>query len=200
MGCNGSGKSTVLEALELIWAGTSQRRPAGVSADEYAEHLPRRGRGDFVVRSGNVEITSIAETARAGLARAVLTQETVATLVDSAPGERYEALLALTGLKVPDLEPRTRDLLNRAKNAADNALRDAGLPTLPRADSRGLDHLRRELQGRFAERLPPFEELGAADAALAAASGGTYPGRDWGAEADRLVGTLLDECPRREDR
>ncbi|MSX02906.1 MAG: AAA family ATPase, partial [Actinobacteria bacterium] len=35
-GPNGGGKSTLLEGLELVWAGTSQRKPASVSAEEYA--------------------------------------------------------------------------------------------------------------------------------------------------------------------
>ncbi len=44
-GPNGGGKSSLLEAMELIWAGTSQRKPASVPADEYARHLPRDGGG-----------------------------------------------------------------------------------------------------------------------------------------------------------
>jgi hypothetical protein len=42
-GPNGGGKSSILEGLELDWAGTSSRKPSGVAADEYARHLPRNG-------------------------------------------------------------------------------------------------------------------------------------------------------------
>ncbi len=49
-GSNGSGKTSLLEALEIGWAGTSQRKPPDVNAAEYARHLPTDGEGNFANR------------------------------------------------------------------------------------------------------------------------------------------------------
>jgi hypothetical protein len=184
-GTNGSGKSSVLEALELLWAGASQRRPAGVPADEYAEHLPRAGSGGFTVRgrlaaeSEDRTVTGVNDAPEAELARSVLTQESVSALVNSPPGDRYATLLAVTGLEVPELEPRTRRLLDDAKARADATLRAAGLPPLPRANVRGLEHVRDALAGGFATKLPASEDLSAAGRALTDAAQGTLPLKEW---------------------
>ena len=102
-GPNGGGKSTLLEGLELVWAGTSQRKPATVSADEYARHLPRNGVGEFEVAGNDGEaVIGVLDEARAELGRCVLTHEAVAALVSQSPEDRYGALLATTGLEIPD--------------------------------------------------------------------------------------------------
>ncbi len=114
-GPNGGGKSSLLEAMELIWAGTSQRKPATVPADEYARHLPRNGNGDFRITSQEHAIATVATVPCAELGRSVLTQESVAALVSQSPEERYNALLTTTGLEMPDLTARAQTLLDDAK-------------------------------------------------------------------------------------
>jgi energy-coupling factor transporter ATP-binding protein EcfA2 len=194
-GTNGSGKSSVLEALELLWSGTTQRRPAGVSADEYQRHLPYRGQGDFVVHGlteesdASLEVNSVGERPTAEIARNVLTQEAVAGLVDGTPAERYAALLTITGLEVPDLDPRTRQLLTQSKQEADDALIEAGLPPIPAANRDGLRHLTEALGGEFATRVPQSEDLAAAERALADAAEGLYTPSAWSDDADVI--TLL---------
>ena len=200
-GPNGGGKSTLLEGLELVWAGTSQRKPASVSAEEYARHLPRNGEGEFEVAGDDGEaVTGVADRAHAELGRCVLTHEAVAALVSQSPEERYSALLATTGLEIPDLAARTAALLEDAKKSADQALQQAGLPPLPRRDSQGERHLRSALDSSFASRLPSSHDLAGAEEALASASAGSYRHGEWPTdqhaavslqEADGLIARIL---------
>ncbi len=178
-GANGSGKSTLLEALELLWAETSQRKPWDVEASEYARHLPRDGEGDFAVTSEHCSVTSIATEPRAELARCVLTQEVSSALVNQPPEERYKTLLSLTGLEIPDLDLRTKNLLADVKRDADTALKDAGLPMLATSGSDGCGHLRKAFTSDFASRLPSAHGLVGFEQALERASAGIYQARKW---------------------
>jgi energy-coupling factor transporter ATP-binding protein EcfA2 len=208
-GTNGSGKSSILEALELLWAHNSQRRPAGVPADQYAKHLPRGGSGAFAVRGRfadadeDLTVDSVSQSPQAEMARSVLTQEAITALVNAAPAERYASLLAVTGLEVPELDPRTKRLLDESKAQADAALHAAGLPSLPRANVRGLDHVRGALAGGFARKLPGTDDLATAERAVEKAAGGAYVAQAWSltdgvvdavvqadAEVDRLAADL----------
>lgn len=184
-GNNGSGKSSVLEGLELLWSGNTQRRPVDVDADEYARHLRRDGDGTFVVR-GRVagetaprEVREVRKRSEAELVRGVLTQDVVGDLVNSRPDERYVALLAVTGLEIPELESRTRQMLDDAKRDADAALDEVQLPPIPGANRDGLRHLHDGLARGLARRLPSIEDLSGAEQALAAAAGRSYRPRDW---------------------
>jgi AAA domain len=206
-GPNGGGKSSLLEAMELIWAGTSQRKPATVPAVEYARALPRNGQGDFSITSDGQKITTVADSARGELGRSVLTHESVAALVSQSPEQRYDALLTTTGLEIPDLTERAQTMLDDAKRAADQALKSAGLPTLPRRDSIAVKHLRDSLTRRLVGRLPSTHDLVGAEEALAAASGGAYAVRVWPRDehaaaavirAETVVGELLDTPPASE--
>ena len=201
-GPNGGGKSSLLEAMELVWAGTSQRKPADVSASEYARYLPRNGVGHFALGADDVKVTDVSASARAELARNVLTHESVAALVSQSPEERYTALLATTGLTMPDLTARAKVLLDNAKRVADQALSKAGLSTLLRRDSPAAKHLRDNLKGNFASRLPPTHDIVGAEEALAATSGATYKPRVWPRDqhaaaalvhADRMIAEQLEE-------
>ncbi|HEV7529165.1 MAG TPA: AAA family ATPase [Solirubrobacteraceae bacterium] len=185
-GANGSGKSTVLEALDLLWASTSQRKPAYASATEYARHLPHNGAGEFAIRSAGQTVSSVDNEPRAQLERCVLTQDFVTALANSSPAERYERLLTITGLEIPDLDPRTKRILTSAKQAADEALGAAGLPRLPSTNTAALAFLDRELGSVFARRLPPVDELRAVEEALALASEGSYRPQSWGDERRAL--------------
>ena len=193
-GPNGSGKSSILEGLELAWAHRSQRQPDDVDANEYARHLPRDGSGEFVVRCGTERITSVAAEPRAELPRCVLAQETVANLVGSSPDERYSGLLTTTGLEIPDLKARTKELVAAAKREADAALVAVGLPPLPRSDSDGRKHLVNTVATRFAGRLPSSLNLVGLEQTLQHASGGAFAPRDW---ADEEVATALARVDER---
>jgi ABC-type hemin transport system ATPase subunit len=201
-GPNGGGKSTLLEALELVWASTSQRKPPTVSAEEYARHLPRNGAGEFAVEADDHDqVTRVADEAHAELARCVLTHEAVAALVSQSPEDRYSALLATTGLEIPDLTARTAALIDDAKRRADQALRLAGLPSLARRDSNGERLLRNALRSNFAGRLPSNHDRAGAEEALESASGGSYTARPWPTDqhaaaalvqADGVIARLFD--------
>lgn len=181
-GTNGSGKSALLEALELCWAGTSQRKPWDVEPSEYGRHLPRNGEGEFVVAGDGPSVTAVAERPVAELGRCVLTQDTVSRLVDLPPGDRYAQLLATTGLELPEIGQRTETLVRDAKREIDEALREAGLSSLKTAGSDGVKHLNTELRGSIAARLPPREDLIGMEGVLAKASQGAYSTRDWKGE------------------
>jgi energy-coupling factor transporter ATP-binding protein EcfA2 len=204
-GPNGGGKSSLLEAMELVWAGTSLRKPPGVDAQEYARHLPRNGGGGFSVSADGQEVNTVVETARAELARSVLTQDSMAALVSQSPEERYQALLATTGLEMPDLAARAQRLCDETRRAADAALSAAGLPTLRRRDSDAVKHLRTGLAGEFSKRLPDTHELVGAEESLIGASAGAYAPSGWPNEdharaalirADTLIGQLLNDEER----
>jgi hypothetical protein len=187
-GTNGSGKSAILEGLELCWAGTSQRKPSDVEAAEYARHLRRNGRFDFeVTADDDPPITDVRAEATAELVRCVLTQEAVSKLVDEPPGKRYEWLLAITGLELPAVDERTEALVRQAKQEADAALRAAGLSPLKAISSGGLKHLHNELRKGFAPRLPSRVDLLSAEELLTKVSAGTYARADWKGEEQLLA-------------
>jgi hypothetical protein len=187
-GTNGSGKSAMLEALELCWAGTSQRKPNDVEATEYARHLRRDGRFDFeVTADDDLPVTEVRAEATAELVRCVLTQEAVSKLVDEPPSQRYEWLLATTGLELPQVEERTEALVREAKKEADAALRTADLSPLRAISSDGLKHLHDELRKSFAPRLPSRVDLLSAEELLTKVSDGTYAGADWRGEEQLLM-------------
>jgi hypothetical protein len=207
-GPNGSGKSTVIEALEIGWSGTSQRKPADVPVDEYARHLPRDGVGGFEVAIDDAAVvTEVVSKAHAELARCVLTHDAVAGLVSQSPEERYASLLSTTGLEIPDLTARTAALVEDAKRDADEALRLAGLPTLPRRDSQGERHLRDALKSNFASRLPPIHDIIGSESVLESTSDGRYRSRKWPTDqhaaatlalADTVIASLLSGSPELE--
>jgi hypothetical protein len=195
-GTNGSGKSAILEALELCWSGTSQRKPSDVAAAEYARHLRRDGRFDFEVAADDgPPITDVDAEATAELVRCVLTQNAVSKLVEEPPGKRYEWLLAITGLELPQVDERTEALVRKAKKEADAALRAAGLSPLKAISSDGLKHLHDELRGGFAPRLPSQVDLLGAEELLTKVSDGAYTRADWKGEEQLLAAVeAVDEA------
>lgn len=195
-GTNGSGKSAVLEALELCWAGTSQRKPWNVECADYARHLPRGGRPEFeVAADDNPPVTEVLEEPTAELVRCVLTQDAVSKLVDEPPDKRYERLLTITGLELPQVDERTEALAREAKKEADAALRDADLSPLKAISSDGLKHLHTELRGNFASRLPSRADLLGAEELLTNVSQSGYARGDWKQEGELLVAVeAVDEA------
>lgn len=190
-GANGTGKSALLEALEICWAGTSQRKPPEVDADEYARHLAHDGDGRFeVVGDGEVHDRIVTEP-EVELVRCVLTQDAGAVLVGQSPERRFVDLLALTGLELPEVDQRTEDLVREAKKHADSALREAGLPPLRAINSDGVKHLNDRLRQGFVARAPSRDELSGLEDVLVDASGGAYARRGWKSDAELI--TLLEQ-------
>lgn len=181
-GSNGSGKTSLLEALEVAWAGTSQRKPPDVDAAEYARHLPTDGEGDFSIDVGNRHVEAVSSRPAASLGRNVLTFDALTAVVHASPADRYSALLQATGLEVPDLKRRTGAFLDSAKAAADDALSRAGLAPLPRRDSHGERHLFTELRRATTSGLPASHGIVGAERALAEAARGAYVPRPWMSE------------------
>jgi hypothetical protein len=188
-GPNGGGKTSAIEAMELCWAGTSQRKPADVSTKDYARHLPWNGEGEFALTVDGRPITSVLDEAEVELARSVLTQDAISDLVDRAPQERFSAMLATTGLEIPDLKGRTQALVAAAKDRADDALDRAGISPLPRSDSDGLKHLKRQLEGNFLSRLSGLPELAPIEATLSSLGGDQFSVSD--PTEDRNLRALL---------
>lgn len=178
-GANGSGKSSLVEALEVGWAGTSQRKPSDVAATEYARHLPTDGEGEFAIDIADRRIETVSSRPSADLGRNVLTYEALTAVVSSSPADRYSALLQVTGLEVPDLKSRTGAFLDDAKAAADAALRKAGLAPLPRRDTHGERHLFSELRRTTSAGLPPSHGIVGAERTLAEITEGAYVPRQW---------------------
>ena len=193
-GPNGGGKTSVVEALELHWAGTSQRIPEGVGAEEYSDHLPRNGEGDFCLTIDGDQTTTVREKSDAELSRSILAQDSMLTLVNSSPEERFSAMVQITGLEIPDLKSRTKQLVAAAKSRADDALAAADIWRLPRSDSSGLKHLLRELKSNFLQCYSSLPELKPLEEALELISQGAFKGQQEGedvgnmlADADGLV-------------
>jgi energy-coupling factor transporter ATP-binding protein EcfA2 len=180
-GGNGSGKTSILEALELLWSRSSQRRPPGVKAGEYGDHLAREGEGGFAVRGTGREddVTAVAEHPDAELSRSVLTQDAVARLVGVSPKERMETLTAVTGLEVPELDPRTKEIADSARGRMNSALKDAGMRTLKPAQRSVVKHLKSELSANFAVAAPDSRPLVTAELTLERFAHGCYKAGDW---------------------
>ncbi len=181
-GPNGSGKTSLVEAMELAWAGTSQRKPPNVDEDEYAAHLPLDGTGEFAIDADG-HSTKWPTKPRAELRRCVLTQEAMAAMASETPKERFTTLLGVTGLEIPDVKARTEALLRECKQEVDRALSAAGMANLPRMDRVGLKHLHEELESDFASRYAALSDLASLEEALASVSGGTFKARQWVSES-----------------
>lgn len=186
-GVNGSGKSAVLEAAEICWAGTTQRRPTDVGAVEYARHLAHEGDGDFEVAADGEITNSIAEHATAELVRCVLAQDTIGKLVEEPPEKRYGQLLTITGLELPEVDRRTEELVREAKRDADAALAEAGIPPLRSITANGTKHLENELRRGFVGRVPDAAELSGSEEVLKVATGGAYRPHRWSNGKDLLA-------------
>lgn len=216
-GPNGGGKSSVVEALELLWAGRSQRLPlTGEESDResqkteaaYRRALIRDGADGFIITGDDDATSAMAAEETAEIRRCVLGQETVGRLVDNSPLNRFSAFLTTTGLELPDLDGRTKRLVTEAKAEADRALEAAGLPPLPRASTAGLKHLRTHLAGALSEGLPEAGALTALQNTVTESCRGRFEGHRWDddqamhvalARADSTIAGVLVDPPPADD-
>jgi len=167
-GANGSGKTTVLEALELLWCGSTRRRPEGVKAREYERHLVHDGEGQFAVSGTGRDgaVTKVAEHPAYNLARNALTQEEASALVSKAPKARMQALLETTGLEVPELGLLTGRMFEKHRDRLNKALFDAGIDELKGGLRSSVNHLEEKLEPGFATSAPDWRLLHTAELAL----------------------------------
>lgn len=177
-GPNGGGKTSIVEAMEFCWAGTSQKRN-GAKPSEYAKHLPGNGEGDFKIEVDGRPIGGVSEHEKAELRRCVLTHEAMTRLASEDPKKRFEGLLTVTGLEIPDLDSRTKEFAKAAKRDADAALAAVGIMPLARSDSKGLEHLQRALRSNFLREFSELPDLDLAEGTLASVSGGSFTPREW---------------------
>jgi hypothetical protein len=184
-GANGSGKTSICEALEIVWSGQSQRMPGDADPMDLARYLKRdgsRGSGDFLIRyapgdgaasDDPVEVTRVEERASVPLGRTILAQHVLTEMASGSPRERFEAFLRTSGLALPELGNRIDRMRRVTFEEANRALGEAGIEPMPAVNRNALEHLTRALGSDFAEELMALDELeGAADSLDAMGDGG----------------------------
>lgn len=150
-GLNGTGKSSLFEAAEILWTGTSTRQPPDVSTEEYAPHLYRAGEHPFRLEGVDPESSedpTVREGLEGGLAslsRCVLHQDHLRQVVDLGEKERYAWFLDQTGLRAPRLRELHNDLHQEAFAELNRLLAAFGIDELPRRNLRIDTHLKKML-------------------------------------------------------
>jgi energy-coupling factor transporter ATP-binding protein EcfA2 len=151
-GSNGTGKSSVIEALEIIWTGSSPRRPLRVSAKEFDIHLNKDGVAPWSIvfqKALGGEPTEIAETRenrlRLGVGRNVYSADTVTDIAGASPADRYAEFLRVVGLEVPELGRAAEELRQSAKQGLNALLSQLGVEPVPRVNSPAARHVRLNL-------------------------------------------------------
>jgi hypothetical protein len=183
-GSNGGGKTSLCEALELVWSGWTQRIPDQVSSQEYGAHLARGGEEPFSVRwqeeGGEQwqELDRVRDFPSVPIGRTVLAQHLLAELASNSPKDRFRAFLATSGLDLPDLENVAGKIRASTRQEADAALAEAGFPPLRAVNASSRSHIRtRLLDVTFAAGLPADDDLRGAADALEQVSGGAFVAR-----------------------
>jgi hypothetical protein len=199
-GANGSGKSSIIEALELVWSGTTQRMPVGEKPSFYTKHTGRDG-GEFRVEAeladGTPKTVSRVEQAPIDkLARAVLTQDAISRMASRRSEERFNVFLETSGLQVPELEERIKALTKDAQMALNRELDEVHIPPLAAANRNAGEHIRRHLRGELSAELPPLSDLTGAEVALKDVSDGAFVASDWSNQSDlsRALSTFDAAC------
>jgi hypothetical protein len=161
VGANGTGKSTVIEAMELAWCGVSQRiRDAG--PDEYDDSLRRDPNEAWEVKAGAVVRRRVTtEKVPSGLRRNVLDQASISGIAQASAVDRDARLLAVTGLATDAMVEQARALREEARQSVDRVLKALGIPALPRVNASSAAWV--------AERLGGAELLGESLASMAQA-------------------------------
>jgi energy-coupling factor transporter ATP-binding protein EcfA2 len=151
-GANGTGKSSVMEALEIVWTGSSHRRPPGVGAKDFDLHLNRDGVASWGIAFAEKleeEPTQIVETvadrSRLGVGRNVYSADSAVDVAGASPSERYAEFLRVVGLEVPELGVAAERLRQFAKQNLNALLEELGVEPVARVDSPAARQLRSKL-------------------------------------------------------
>lgn len=163
-GLNGTGKSSLVEALEILWAQTSQRKPVDESPAAYDKHLARDGEYEWQVsghRAGAgpepTIVGSTTSTSPGALARNVFSQDGSTDIARQTSKARYSELLRVTGLAIPELQAECQRLNRDAKAELDSVLSRLNIEPLSSIAARATDHVTKAL-ARVAASPPPTTE------------------------------------------
>ena len=190
-GSNGTGKTSIFEAMELLWSGRSRRMPEGIKAPDYEKHLKRKRRPfslrcEFAEESRQGECVTVAEHPRLSLGRTVLPQHAVAEMAAGSPQERFRSFLTASGLELPDFEEKVGDLRRKMCDDANDALKQAGIESIRPVNATGLTRVRAQLEASFAAQLPSDAEVEGAAEALVAVTDGAFKAKPFPAAHDRM--------------
>lgn len=173
-GLNGTGKSSVIEALEILWSGTTQRKPLDDDGQDYDRHLARNGENEWSVmgwrddpdHSEQVVSQTAPPTEAVRLSRNVFTQDAGTDIASETRARRYAELLRMTGLAIPELLLESEKLNREAKTELDKVLGRLRIQPLRAINMRAADHVRKSLADGATWMLPPFDAVRDAEARL----------------------------------
>jgi energy-coupling factor transporter ATP-binding protein EcfA2 len=193
-GHNGSGKSSIIEALELLWAGATQRMPTGEDLALYTAHLGHEGEefhlDGTTLEGDRLTVSRVEDVPGASLHRNVLTQESMEDLASLEPARRFKAFLRATGLELPDLAGRLEQLARDSVSDLNEILGKIGAKKLPSIATKALEHTQRALRSDFAARLPAPDHVSAMSDTLAQLTNGGYMAQPW-APSSELQASLV---------
>jgi plasmid stabilization system protein ParE len=177
-GANGSGKTSICEAMELLWSGRSNRIPEDVDSATYEEHLKFKG-APFDITSWSSDgvpkqVQRLADEPHISLSRSILPQHALTALADGNPKERFRAFLEASGLQIPEFEVELKSLKREARQDLDAILEKAGLVNVHAANETARRVLGRSFDAHFVTSLPAWQGIRGAAATLVSVSGGAY--------------------------
>jgi energy-coupling factor transporter ATP-binding protein EcfA2 len=194
-GANGSGKTSICEAMEILWSGRSRRIPDGEKATAYEKHLNYEGRPfHLCTADGELTADSIVSEPEAILGRTALPQELLTEMADGAPTERFRAFLEASGLELPEFEERLKERLHGSLDRLNGAFAEVGIKRVPAVNRDGAKVLEQALAVGFAARIASPDRIHSAADALEKETGGAYKANvaNLMLEVDQVEGRLLE--------
>jgi energy-coupling factor transporter ATP-binding protein EcfA2 len=175
-GRNGTGKSTLLEALEIAWSGSSSRRPPDVDAGTFDDHLRRGGIEPFsvvvIAESGErLEVTETLEDLPGRtVRRSLFLRDLASDIARDRPVARYDALLEATGLYVPSLDREAAAIRQETKVGLNRVLARIDARQVAGIRVRGVKHVCESLSAASVNPVPQGAAARTSVAALAEAA------------------------------
>lgn len=174
-GLNGTGKSSLVEALEILWSGSTQRKPADATTGTYDQHLYRDGDHEWLISAHERDAPADAlrrvgateQTSSSVLARNVYSQDGSPDIARDEPSMRYAELLRITGLAIPELLAECENINREAKAQLDEALSRVKLPPTKSIAVRALDNVVAELATGVGKEAPSSKRVNELQSGLA---------------------------------